>query len=86
MVFGVVELVAGFGGLILAVRGRLHRASHMIAVGLLLMGLSHLVSGKLAHYLPDVGGFVILAGLGMWIGWMRRARRQSRSGDGTPPA
>jgi len=85
MTFGLLELLLGACGLALGFRGRMSRATMVIAAGLMVLGLSHIAHGHMARFLPDIGGAVILVGLGMTLGTMLRGRRQNRP-PGGPPA
>ncbi|AEJ40980.1 hypothetical protein TPY_2820 [Sulfobacillus acidophilus TPY] len=77
MWMGWAEIVLGVLGLIAAATGRSHRSTGVIALGLGLMGVSRLLpSGRWHGSLLDLGGVLILFGLGMMLSVWRRQRRQ----------
>ena len=79
-ILGLIELVAGGLGVGAGWIRRVNRSSMIIALGLAVLGLSHFIKGGWASYLPDAGGAIILLGLGMTLGVLRRSRRGSNSG------
>lgn len=84
-IVGLIELVVGGIGVGAGWTGRLSRPSMITALGLALLGLSHYISGGYLSYLPDAGGAIILLGLGMTLGILRRGRR-SRDGQNSDPS
>lgn len=78
VLFGIVEIVLGGLGLAMGRRG-LSRGGYIVAVGLVVMGVSHLIPLANRGILTDVGGIMVLLGLGMMLGRMRKNRK---GGDG----
>ncbi len=66
MILGWVEVIIGVMGIGLGMAQKMARSSVVIAVGLIIMGLSRLI-GAQAAFLSDIGAFLILLGLGMSI-------------------
>lgn len=73
-------MVLGASGLALSFIGSANRGSLVIGLGLFVMGLSHLVSGHYHGLLGDMGGLILLLGLGIMIGTARRSRKRGDSG------
>ncbi|WP_053960951.1 hypothetical protein [Sulfobacillus thermosulfidooxidans] len=73
---GWLEVIVGIIGVALGAAGKMARSSVVIALGLILMGIAHIVSATWAHFLGDVGAFLILLGLGMSIAMLLRQWRK----------
>ncbi len=78
--FGIVEMLLGAAGLALGLTGRMNRGPTIVAVGLIVMGGSHVVPMAHPLLLTDIGGVVVLLGLGMTLAMARRRRKQGDSG------
>ncbi|OLZ10533.1 hypothetical protein [Sulfobacillus thermosulfidooxidans] len=73
---GWLEVIVGVIGVGLGAAGKMARSSVVIAVGLILMGIAHIVSATWSHFLGDIGAFLILLGLGMSIAMVIRQWRK----------
>ncbi len=74
LAFGILETVVGAAGIVLGLLGRMNRASMLIAAGLLVIGVSRLIPNIQRLYLPEIGGLIIVLGIGMTMGMLRRGR------------
>lgn len=75
VVFGWMELILGAVGLILGMLRKINRSSSVISLGLVVVGVSNMAHGRVAGVLTDIGGLILLFGLGMSISAFRRARK-----------
>jgi hypothetical protein len=64
---GWIEIILGIAGIGLGVAGKLARSSMVIALGLIFMGVAHVVSEQWSRFLGDAGALLILLGLGMSV-------------------
>ncbi len=80
--FGWLEIVLGAVGLVLGVIGKSNRSSVVISIGLLVMGVSHLVAKNYQGTISDVGGLILLFGLGMMIAFARQNRAKKGKNGG----
>ena len=80
--FGWLEIVLGAAGLVLGVIGKSNRSSVVISIGLIVMGVSHLVAKNYQATLSDVGGLILLFGLGMMIALARQNRAKKGKNAG----
>lgn len=78
LAFGMVETAVGAIGIVLGLLGRMNRASTIIAAGLLVVGASRLIPNDRGLFLPEIGGLIIVLGIGMTLGLMRRGRGGNR--------
>lgn len=75
LTFGWFEIAIGIAGIVLGSIGKMSRASVIISVGLIMFGVSHMVSHRLLGIFNDGGALIVLFGIGMSISLMRRQRR-----------
>ncbi|PSR20746.1 MAG: hypothetical protein C7B45_13445 [Sulfobacillus acidophilus] len=79
--FGIVEMVLGVAGLALGLSGRMNRGPTVVAAGLIVMGASHVVPLTHPELLTDIGGVVVLIGLGISLVMARLKRNKGNSGS-----
>lgn len=71
-----LEIGLGVAGMAAGIFRRVKKSSSVIALGLLLVGLAHLSSGSLRGPLIDVGGMVLIFGVGMTLSGLWRLRKR----------
>ncbi len=76
---GLIEVGLGVVGLIFGRLGRLSRGAYLVAVGLVVIGMSHLLPLSNPAIVTDIGGIVVLLGLGMTLGMVRRGRKDGEN-------
>lgn len=69
-----LEIGLGVAGMAAGIFRRVKKSSSVIALGLLLVGLAHLGSGSVRGPLTDVGGMVLIFGVGMTLSELWRSR------------
>lgn len=79
--FGVVEIAIGVIGLVLGAVQRSARSTTVIALGLVVMGVSHFIRGHIDTYLADVGALILLFGLGMMVSHLRHRKPKNKRGS-----
>jgi len=73
--FGWLEIVLGGVGLGLGIARLTNRSSAVIALGLIIVGVAHMVPKHIDPMLSDVGGLILLFGLGMTLSALRRRKK-----------
>lgn len=72
MVLAWLEIGLGVIGVVLGFKGLMNRGSGIIAIGLIVIGASHMVGGHWKGIFTDVGGLILLFGLGVMLAIVRR--------------
>ncbi len=75
MIEGWFELIVGVIGIGLGVAGKMARSSMVIALGLVGIGLGHILTVSWHKAVGNIGALVVLFGIGMAIALYMRQRR-----------
>lgn len=73
--FAWVEIGLGAVGLGLGIARLTNRSSGVIAIGLMVVGVAHFFSKHSQATVSDIGGLILLFGLGMTLSAMRKRKK-----------